>query len=124
MARIGFVGLGNMGLPMARNLAKAGHEVLGFDISPAAREAAAAAGIALAPSAPEAARGAGFVLTMLPAGAHVRAAWAEMDAACAPEAVRLDCSTVDVKRPAPWPRAGACWMRPSPAAPWGRRTRR
>jgi 3-hydroxyisobutyrate dehydrogenase len=97
MARIGFVGLGNMGLPMARNLAKAGHEVLGFDISPAAREAAAAAGIALAPSAPEAARGAGFVLTMLPAGAHVRAAWAEMDAACAPEAVRLDCSTVDVE---------------------------
>ncbi|WP_027283938.1 3-hydroxyisobutyrate dehydrogenase [Rubritepida flocculans] len=97
MARIGFIGLGNMGLPMARNLARQGHEVLGFDISPAARAAAAAAGIPLAASAPEAASGAGFVLTMLPAGEHVRAAWAELDAACAPDAVRLDCSTVDVQ---------------------------
>ncbi len=97
MARIGFVGLGNMGLPMARNLAKAGHAVQGFDLNAAAIEAAAAGGVTPAASAPAAAAGAEFVITMLPAGPHVRAAWAEMDAACAPGAVRIDCSTIDVE---------------------------
>jgi 3-hydroxyisobutyrate dehydrogenase len=96
MARIGFVGLGNMGLPMARNLVAAGHEVRGFDLGAAAMEAAAAGGVTRAASAAEAAAGANFVLTMLPAGPHVRSAWAEMDAACAPGAVRIDCSTIDV----------------------------
>ncbi len=52
MARIGFVGLGNMGMPMARNLQRAGHAVTGFDISPAAMAAARAAGIPTAASAP------------------------------------------------------------------------
>jgi 3-hydroxyisobutyrate dehydrogenase len=97
MAKIGFVGLGNMGLPMARNLAKAGHEVRGFDLNSAAMDAAAESGIARAQSAPDAARGADVVITMLPAGEHVRAAWAEMDSACEAHAIRLDCSTVDVE---------------------------
>lgn len=97
MARIGFVGLGNMGLPMARNLARAGHEVRGYDLSAAAMDAAAEGGIQRAQSAPDAARGADIVITMLPAGAHVRAAWAEMAPAAEPHAVLIDCSTIDVE---------------------------
>jgi 3-hydroxyisobutyrate dehydrogenase len=81
---------------MARNLVAAGHEVRGFDLGAAALEAAAAGGVLPAASAAEAAAGAAFVLTMLPAGPHVRSAWAEMDAACAPDAIRIDCSTIDV----------------------------
>lgn len=99
MARIGFVGLGNMGLPMARNLVRAGHEVAGYDLSAAAMDAAAEAGIIRAQSAADAARGAGFVITMLPAGTHVRDAWlgaGGMADAAAPDAVLLDCSTIDV----------------------------
>jgi 3-hydroxyisobutyrate dehydrogenase len=97
MAKIGFVGLGNMGGPMARNLAKAGHEVRGYDLSPAAMDAAAAGGVQRAQSGPDAARGAEFVITMLPAGKHVRAAWEELGPACDAGAVLLDCSTIDVE---------------------------
>jgi 3-hydroxyisobutyrate dehydrogenase len=99
MARIGFVGLGNMGGPMARNLAKAGHEVAVFDIVPGLVEACVAAGARAAATAAEAARGAAFVLTMLPAGQHVRDAWlgaGAMAAATDPGAVLIDCSTIDV----------------------------
>ncbi|MBD0270603.1 MAG: 3-hydroxyisobutyrate dehydrogenase [Acetobacteraceae bacterium] len=99
MARIGFVGLGNMGAPMARNLAKAGHQVAAFDVVPAALEAAATAGLSPASSAAEAARGAEFVITMLPAGKHVRDAWigaGGLVAASGPDAVLIDCSTIDV----------------------------
>jgi 3-hydroxyisobutyrate dehydrogenase len=99
MARIGFVGLGNMGAPMVRNLAKAGHRVAVFDIVPAAVEAAKADGLAAAGSAAEAARGAEAVITMLPAGKHVRDAWlgaGGMTAASDPGAVLIDCSTIDV----------------------------
>ena len=56
MADIAFIGLGNMGLPMALNLVRAGHGVTGFDLSPAAREAATVAGLALAQSALECVR--------------------------------------------------------------------
>ena len=97
MARIGFVGLGNMGAPMARNLVKAGHEVAVFDLS--AEAMARVDGARAAASAAEAAGGAEFVITMLPAGKHVREAWlgaGGMAAAAAPEAVLLDCSTIDV----------------------------
>ena len=97
--KIGFIGLGNMGAPMARNLAKAGHQVSVFDIMPAALEAAATAGLSPAASAAEAARGAEFVITMLPAGKHVRDAWlgaGGMVAASGPDAVLIDCSTIDV----------------------------
>ncbi len=99
MARIGFVGLGNMGAPMARNLARAGHQVVAFDIVPAALEAVSAAGLSPAASAAEAARGAEVVITMLPAGKHVRDAWlgaGGMVAASDPGAVLIDCSTIDV----------------------------
>ncbi len=99
MARIGFVGLGNMGGPMARNLVKAGHAVACFDLSPEAVQAPVAAGAQAAASAAEAARGAAFVITMLPAGAHVREAWlgqGGMAAASAPDAILIDCSTIDV----------------------------
>ena len=99
MARIGFVGLGNMGAPMARNLAKAGHEVAGFDLSATALAACAAAGVRPAGSAAEAAAGADVVLTMLPAGSHVREAWlgaGSMAAASRADAVLVDCSTIDV----------------------------
>jgi 3-hydroxyisobutyrate dehydrogenase len=99
MARIGFVGLGNMGGPMARNLVRAGHEVAAFDIVPALVARCAEAGAQVADSAAEAARGADFVLTMLPAGSHVREAWlgaAGMATASRPDAVLVDCSTIDV----------------------------
>lgn len=99
MARIGFVGLGNMGGPMARNLAKAGHQVAVFDIVPGLVAACAAAGATQAASAADAARGAEVVITMLPAGQHVRDAWlgAGGMAAASPEtAVLVDCSTIDV----------------------------
>lgn len=65
---IGFIGLGNMGLPMATNLVKAGHKVQGFDVVPAANEAAAKVGIIVAPSAVEAVKGASIVISMLPNG--------------------------------------------------------
>jgi 3-hydroxyisobutyrate dehydrogenase len=99
MARIGFVGLGNMGGPMARNLVKAGHAVAGFDLVPEAVARLAEAGGTAAASAAEAARGAEFVITMLPAGRHVRDAWlgaGGMAAAADPGAVLIDCSTIDV----------------------------
>jgi 3-hydroxyisobutyrate dehydrogenase len=72
MTRIAFIGLGNMGLPMARNLARAGHEVRGFDVVDAARDRARAAGLDVGETIAEAVRDAGCVVTMLPAGAHVR----------------------------------------------------
>src|SRR4051812_25057787 len=99
MARIGFVGFGNMGGPMARNLLKAGHQVAGYDLVPAALEAFAAAGGTPAASAAAAATGAEFVITMLPAGRHVRDAWlgaGGMAVASAPAAILIDCSTIDV----------------------------
>lgn len=89
--KIGFIGLGNMGAPMAANLVAAGHEVTGFD--PAARPE----GLALAASAPEAAAGADVVITMLPDGRILRAVAAEIHPAMRKGAVHLDCSTVDVE---------------------------
>lgn len=71
MTRIAFLGLGHMGLPMAVNLVKAGHEVHGFDLVPAAIEAAGAAGIPVASSGADAATDADVVITMFPAGRHV-----------------------------------------------------
>ncbi len=97
MARIGFVGLGNMGAPMARNLIKAGHEVAAFDLAPAAIEGVP--GARRAASAAEAAHRAEVVITMLPASQHVRDAWlgaGGMMAAAASGALLIDCSTIDV----------------------------
>ena len=89
--RIGFIGLGNMGAPMAANLVKAGHQVTGFDTA-----APMPAGVTPAASAVAAAAGAQVVITMLPNGAILRAVAAEVIPAMAPGAVLCDCSTVDV----------------------------
>ncbi|MEL6596969.1 MAG: 3-hydroxyisobutyrate dehydrogenase [Pseudomonadota bacterium] len=88
--KIGFVGLGNMGAPMAANLVSAGQDVTGFDVS------AAPTGITMAASAAAAADGADVVITMLPNGAILRAVAAEVIPAMPSGAVLLDCSTVDV----------------------------
>ena len=72
MSTIAFIGLGNMGGPMAANLIKAGHEVTGFDMAPAALEAFANNGGRIANSGAVAVREADVVITMLPAGPHVR----------------------------------------------------
>ncbi|MGR3697773.1 MAG: 3-hydroxyisobutyrate dehydrogenase [Roseovarius sp.] len=89
--KIGFIGLGNMGAPMAANLARAGHDVTGFDMAEVKID-----GVAMATSAAEAARDAAVVITMLPNGAILRRVAAEVIPAMTPGAVLLDCSTVDV----------------------------
>jgi 3-hydroxyisobutyrate dehydrogenase len=97
MARIGFIGLGNMGGGMAANLAKGGHEVSAFDLSEAALAKAVEAGCTRAGSAREAAAGADVVVTMLPAGKHVAQVYAESLVGAAPShALLIDCSTIDV----------------------------
>ncbi|SDC61948.1 3-hydroxyisobutyrate dehydrogenase [Sphingomonas sp. YR710] len=97
MATIGFVGLGNMGGGMAANLAKAGHDVRAFDLAQAALDRAKAAGCLPVSSAAEAAADAEFIVTMLPAGTHVRAVYeSEIFAAAPATALLLDCSTIDV----------------------------
>jgi 3-hydroxyisobutyrate dehydrogenase len=97
MAAIAFIGLGNMGGPMAGNLVKAGHAVTGFDLSPASLAAAQEAGVATAPSAEAAARDADVIITMLPAGKHVRAVWGGLVPVARKGALLIDCSTVDVE---------------------------
>lgn len=97
MTRIAFIGLGNMGGGMAANLAKARHDVRAFDLSPDALARAKAAGCLPAASASEAADGAEAIVTMLPAGTHVEAVYADLFAASvAPAAILIDCSTIDV----------------------------
>ena len=95
--RVAFIGLGNMGGPMAANLVKAGYQVTGFDLSPESREAAAGNGISVTASAVEAVKEAGVVVTMLPAGKHVLSVWEELIAAVAPGTLLIDCSTIDVE---------------------------
>ena len=89
--KIAFIGLGNMGAPMAANLVRAGHDVTGFDT------AARPDGLPMADSAAAAARDAEVVITMLPNGAILRAVAAEVHPAMQPGAIHLDCSTVDVE---------------------------
>ena len=96
MSKIAFIGLGNMGAPMAANLVKAGHSVAGFDLVDAAKTAAAGSGVAIAASAREAVASADTVVTMLPAGRHVLAAHAELLPATPKGALVIDCSTIDV----------------------------
>jgi 3-hydroxyisobutyrate dehydrogenase len=97
MARIAFIGLGNMGGGMAANLVKARHEVRAFDLSQAALEKAKQNGCALAGSAAEAVADAEAVVTMLPAGKHVRDVYEASVIGVAPKAaILIDCSTIDV----------------------------
>jgi 3-hydroxyisobutyrate dehydrogenase len=98
MTRIAFIGLGNMGGGMAANQAKAQRQVLAFDLSPPAIERAAAAGCVAAGTAAEAVKDADVVITMLPAGPHVRSLYAEAVLPNAPgRALLIDCSTIDVE---------------------------
>ncbi|MBT8412425.1 MAG: NAD(P)-binding domain-containing protein, partial [Octadecabacter sp.] len=87
--KIAFIGLGNMGAPMARNLIAAGHDVTGCD------PVATPDDIPMAPSNAEAATGADVVITMLPNGDILSAVSAEIHPAMQADAVHLDCSTVD-----------------------------
>ncbi|GBD43403.1 putative 3-hydroxyisobutyrate dehydrogenase [bacterium HR40] len=100
MTVIAFLGLGNMGLPMAKNLMAAGFDVRGFDVAAAARERAAAAGIRLGAEIADTVREAQFVITMLPAGPQVREAYLSpggiLDNA-ADGVLLVDCSTIDVE---------------------------
>ncbi|PYI39888.1 3-hydroxyisobutyrate dehydrogenase [Arthrobacter psychrolactophilus] len=101
--RVAFIGLGHMGGPMAANLVRAGYRVRGFDVVPAALTAAAAAGVVVAASSAEAAAGADVIITMLPAGKHVFAAFegegtgGGLLAAAQPGALFLECSTISVE---------------------------
>ena len=99
MARIGFIGLGNMGLPMALNLIKAGHAVAGYDVVKTSVGKLSAAGGAAVTSIADACAGADAVITMLPAGAHVRAVYTDAGgvlASVAAGTLLIDSSTIDV----------------------------
>jgi len=97
MTTIAFIGLGNMGGPMAGNLVKAGHAVKAFDLSQASRDAAAELSVGIAGSAVEAVAEAEIVVTMLPAGKHVLSVWADILPYVKPGALLIDSSTIDVE---------------------------
>jgi 3-hydroxyisobutyrate dehydrogenase len=96
MTTIAFIGLGNMGGPMAANLAKAQHRVIGFDLAKISCEQAAAEGVSIARSARDAVAEAEVVVTMLPAGKHVLSVWGDILSAARPGALVIDSSTIDV----------------------------
>jgi 3-hydroxyisobutyrate dehydrogenase len=99
MAKIGFIGLGNMGGPMAENLLKAGHELQVFDLVQASVDKAVAAGATAVASVAEAVKGVEIVITMLPAGPHVRKVMIDEGALAnaAKGTLFIDCSTIDVE---------------------------
>lgn len=100
MSRIGFIGLGNMGGPMMRNLLKAGHEVKAYDVVAKLMMTAKEAGAETAAGAGEAARGVDAVITMLPAGQHVRSVYMDGGGVLATadaDTLLIDCSTIDVE---------------------------
>jgi 3-hydroxyisobutyrate dehydrogenase len=99
MTAIAFIGLGNMGLPMTCNLLRVGHQVVGYDVVAPALEAAARAGAGAADSVAQAVAGAQCVITMLPEGRHVRGVYLGDQGVIAraePDALLIDCSTIDV----------------------------
>jgi len=96
MAKIGVIGLGNMGLPMAANLAKAGHTVLGFDLVADNMTGAATRGVAPQASAAELAKASDVVVTMLPAGKHVLEVYGTLVKSAKPGTLLIDSSTIDV----------------------------
>jgi 3-hydroxyisobutyrate dehydrogenase len=100
MASIGFIGLGNMGLPMAQNLVKAGNSVVGFDLSEYAAERLAVGGGTRAQSVADACKDVEAVITMLPAGEQVRDVYLDLQgvlAAAAEGTLLIDSSTIDVE---------------------------
>ena len=97
MSRIAFIGLGNMGGPMAQNLIRAGHDLAVFDLVPAAAKAAVDAGARAAGSAADAVKGAEFVISMLPASRHVESLYLGdkgLLSVIDPSALIIDCSTI------------------------------
>ncbi len=90
--KICFIGLGHMGAPMAANLARAGHQLSGFDIARPSVE-----GVALAGSGADAAEGCDVVITMLPDGRILRSVYADILPVAARDALLIDCSTVDIE---------------------------
>src|SRR2546423_5683009 len=99
MATIGFIGLGNMGAPMAANLLKAGHQVIGYDLVASARAALEERGGRAATSAAEAAAAGEIVITMLPAGPQVRGGYLGPDGVippAKPDALVIHFSAIDV----------------------------
>ena len=97
MARVAFIGLGNMGGGMAANLAKKGHDVRAFDLNADALAKAEAAGCLPVAGAAEAVEGAEAIVTMLPAGTHVESVYADaVFGRAQPSAILIDCSTIDV----------------------------
>lgn len=96
MASIGFIGLGNMGAPMAANLVKADERVFGFDLVPESCRAAAEQGVHAVTSARESAENADVVITMLQGGEQVLSVWKDVLPAAKQDALFIDCSTIDV----------------------------
>lgn len=99
MSTIAFIGVGNMGGPMARNLLKAQEQVRAFDVSPAALKPVLEAGAKQASTALDAVKGADVVVTMLPAGKHVHSVYLEdasILSAARKDALLIDCSTIDI----------------------------
>ena len=97
MKKVGFIGLGNMGGPMAANLVKAGFSVTGFDLVQSSIDTASKQGVVAAATAIEAAKNADAIVTMLPAGKHVLQVWPELLAVVRAGTTIIDCSTIDVE---------------------------
>ncbi len=97
MATIGFIGLGNMGAPMAANLVKAGSHVRGFDLVAASRDASARDGVQIVAGARSALEDAEVVITMLPGGEQVLSVWDDIISAARQGTLFIDCSTIDVE---------------------------
>ena len=95
--RIGFIGLGHMGGPMAANLAKAGYDVSGFDVVSAACDQARQNGLRIAETLEAAVAGCDTVLTMLPAGRHVLNVWSQIVSLVPEGTLLVDCSTIDME---------------------------
>lgn len=94
--RIAFIGLGNMGAPMAANLVKAGHTVVGYDVTDTGCAAGRAGGAHIAASEAECASGADVLITMLPNGVIAKSVWEAALPALGSERLAIDCSTIDV----------------------------
>jgi 3-hydroxyisobutyrate dehydrogenase len=96
MSNIGFIGLGNMGAPMAANLVRSGGPVLGFDVVPALREACAQEGVQIVANARATVENADIVITMLPGGEQVLSVWNDVLPHARQGSLFIDCSTIDV----------------------------
>lgn len=97
MTNIAFIGLGNMGGPMAINLVKAGHDVTAFDLSKDAKDAAREGGCQIVDSAKDAASDKDVIVTMLPAGKHVVSVYEDIVGQISPGALMIECSTIDIE---------------------------